>query len=77
MKLIDPDRYVAQIAPRPIFLLHNPDDDVIPYSSAQFTYSQAGQVKGMAAFACPEPQLHGYCKEMDGKLKADLARIFG
>jgi len=69
---IDPESYLAKIAPRPLIMIHSKNDTVIPCSLAEQTYSLAPQPKRLYAVGCPT---HGYCPEMDGAIKEGLERM--
>ena len=43
--LVAPIRYVADISPRPLLLVHGNEDDVVPVSHAYKLYAQAGEPK--------------------------------
>ena len=42
---VSPVRYVAQIAPRPLLLVHGSQDDVVPVTQAHEIYARAGEPK--------------------------------
>lgn len=45
MRSFDPVEVVDQITPRPLFLMHGSEDDVIPVASAHALYERAGEPK--------------------------------
>lgn len=42
---VSPVRYVAQIAPRPLLLVHGSQDDIVPVTHAHEVYTRAGEPK--------------------------------
>ncbi|MBI2545960.1 dienelactone hydrolase family protein [Candidatus Woesearchaeota archaeon] len=58
---INPDHYIALIAPRPVYFLHGQNDTTIPVQNAQYTYSLANQPK---QFIYVENCGHGLCDNM-------------
>ncbi len=54
---IDPDNYIGRISPRPILMVHIRDDQVIPISIAEKTFSLAGEPKEFFTLFSGE---HGY-----------------
>ena len=45
MQAFDPVEAIGQIAPRPVFLMHGDQDDVVPVASAHALYERAGEPK--------------------------------
>ncbi len=41
----DPQNHIANISPTPLFMMHSPDDQTIPYYQGQTVYELAGQPK--------------------------------
>ncbi len=54
---IDPDNYIGRISPRPVLMVHIKDDQVIPISIAEKTFSLAGEPKEFFTLFSGE---HGY-----------------
>ncbi len=54
---IDPDNYIGRISPSPILMIHIRDDQVIPLSIAEQTFSLAGEPKEFFTLFSGE---HGY-----------------
>jgi fermentation-respiration switch protein FrsA (DUF1100 family) len=54
---IDPDNYIGKISPSPILMIHIKDDQVIPISIAEKTFSLAGEPKEFFTLLSGE---HGY-----------------
>jgi fermentation-respiration switch protein FrsA (DUF1100 family) len=42
---ISGDTYISRLSPRPLLMLHDESDTVVPYSHAQGTFGKAGQPK--------------------------------
>jgi uncharacterized protein len=71
---IDPDHYIADISPRPIFMLHGTNDTTIKPDDAKYTFALAKEPKDLFfAQGCG----HGYCDKMRDKMIEDLKVIFG
>lgn len=71
---IDPDDYIKDIAPRPIFMFHSKTDSTILIKNAQATFSLANEPR---YFYIVEDCPHGYCYAMLEDLKDSLAELFG
>jgi uncharacterized protein len=69
---IDPDRYVADIAPAKLVMIHSENDALISIVDANYTYSLALQPK---EFYVVNGDSHGYSEEMLQVLKEELALI--
>ena len=68
---LDPDNYVRLIPPRRFVMLHNIQDQMIPFDSAVATYKTAGEPKNF--FYINETSCkHGYCAGMHTALKESL-----
>jgi len=50
-RLISPIKYVAEIAPRPLLLVHGSEDDVVEVSHAHRLYGKAGEPKQIIIIA--------------------------
>jgi pimeloyl-ACP methyl ester carboxylesterase len=72
MKAFDPVEVVNQIAPRPLFLLHGVEDDVIPVRSAHLLYHRAGQPKELWLI---EGQKH--CQALENLYEPYKQRLVG
>ncbi len=74
LRLIDPDNYVLDITPRPVYAIHSPDDATVPFASAKRTFDRTGQPKELKEFTC-STGTHGWCPAMDGLIKGYLEKI--
>ncbi|WP_340820624.1 alpha/beta fold hydrolase [Methanolobus sp. WCC4] len=70
---IDPDNYLADIAPRRIVMFHSVNDSIIPFETAQKTFDKANEPK---AFYHVNGSTHGYSALMADDLQNELAIIF-
>ena len=71
IRSLDPDNYVNLILPRRFVMLHNVQDQVIPFDSAVATYEKAGEPKNF--FYINETSCrHGYWAGMHAALKESL-----
>lgn len=70
MRAFDPVEVIHRISPRPLFLLHGVDDDVIPVASAHALYERAGDPKELWL-------LDGlkHCKALEGAYEPFRARV--
>ncbi len=66
---IDPGTYLSGIPPRKFVMIHSLNDTIIPYDSAQRTYSRAFAPKELHTVGTAT---HGYCKAMDAFIKEEL-----
>lgn len=69
LRSTDPDNYIARIAPRPVAMLHDPNDTVIPFADAQHTFEKARNPKKFFTYAGCN---HGYCPAMNRSLDEAL-----
>ncbi|MBI4182048.1 MAG: acetylxylan esterase [Candidatus Aenigmarchaeota archaeon] len=58
---ISPDTYVADLAPRPLLLIHGLNDTVIPPAAAEITFQRAGEPKQLLLAEGG----HGYYTQFD------------
>lgn len=75
---VDPDTYAGLIAPRPLVMLHAPNDPVIPLDAARATYLKAHEPRAFVEVDCSDANgngLHGWCAAMNEKLEAELGKI--
>lgn len=70
---IDPDHYISDISPRPLFMLHGSNDTKVKADDAKLTFSIAKDPK---KFFIAEGCGHGYCEEMDDVLREGFKEIF-
>jgi uncharacterized protein len=72
---IDPDNYIGDISPNPVFMIHGDNDTVVKIENARNTFNKAKDPK---KFFVAEGCGHGYCdvKERE-ELLNDLREIFG
>jgi fermentation-respiration switch protein FrsA (DUF1100 family) len=61
---IDPDTYIARIAPRPVLIFHAPDDPIIPFAQGEDLFARAQEPKRFIAFN----GTHGINDEVDREL---------
>ncbi len=61
---IDPDHSISRISPRPVLLLHAPDDGVLAYADAQRLYSHAVDPRTFSNLTSG----HGLNEEADQKI---------
>lgn len=69
LRSIDPDTYISQIAPRPLAMLHDPNDSIVLLADAQRTFEKAGEPKRFWTSAGCN---HGYCPAMNRSLDEAL-----
>ncbi len=69
---IDPDRYIKDISPRKIVMLHSTTDNMIPLTNAQYTFSIASEPK---AFYTVDNCAHGYCDAMKPFIEKELKEM--
>jgi fermentation-respiration switch protein FrsA (DUF1100 family) len=65
---INPGTYIARIAPRPVWILHAPDDTQISYEEGLGLFNMAAEPKDFIAFN----GTHGICEEADEKVIAEV-----
>lgn len=71
IKSLDADTYVKIISPRKFAMLHNMQDDKIPFDIAVVTFKKAGEPKNF--FYVNETECrHGYCQGMHDALRQAL-----
>ncbi|MBS3075593.1 alpha/beta hydrolase [Candidatus Pacearchaeota archaeon] len=70
---IDVDNYIKKITPRKLFMLHCKEDNVVPISDAEKTFSIANEPKKFKVF---ENCFHGYNPVMKVEMEKDLREIF-
>lgn len=70
LRSIDPDRYIADIAPHPLVMIHDGNDSVIQLADARETFNIAGQPKKFIEHnrGCN----HGFCPAMAEALEEAL-----
>ena len=59
---IDPDRYIRELAPRPLVMIHDAGDNVVPLTDAQQSFSLVGEPKKF--IENNEGCKHGFCPAM-------------
>jgi alpha-beta hydrolase superfamily lysophospholipase len=72
MQAFDPVEVVDRLAPRPIFIVHGTEDDVVPVASAHALYERAGHPKELWL-------LEGlkHCQALDERYDEFRARVLG
>ena len=50
LRSIDADAQIARIAPRPVYLLHAPSDEIIPFENGERLFANAQKPKTFSAF---------------------------
>jgi uncharacterized protein len=70
---IDPDRYIAKISPRPVFMIHSINDSKVPIESAEITFGIAKEPKKFYAI---DGSVHGYSDAILDDLKESLDVLF-
>jgi hypothetical protein len=70
---IDPDRYVKDISPSKLIMIHSLTDDVIKLGDAMKTFTYASQPK---EFYTVNNCTHGYCPDMLPFIEEELRIIF-
>ena len=76
IRSLDPDTYVASIAPRSLIMIHNAWDKTVPVSSASATFEKA-QYPKLFILLNETSCGHGYCTKMLRPLNFSLAAIAG
>ena len=71
---IDPDHYIADISPRPLFMFHGTNDTTVKLTDAQYTFSLAKEPK---KFFIAQDCHHGYCDAMKDDFEKSLRELFG
>jgi fermentation-respiration switch protein FrsA (DUF1100 family) len=69
LRAVDPDYYIPLVK-KPMLFFHSKSDAVIPFSSAEKTFSLANRPKEFFTVDCS----HGYCLQMAGKVLEWLKR---
>lgn len=75
LSLVNPNTYIGRISPRRILILHSINDNVIPISNAEYTFSLAREPKKFVELSEKEC-IHGYCKQMYDFIKEELRIAF-
>ncbi len=70
---IDPDHYISDISPRPLFMLHGSNDAKFKVDDARYTFSIAKEPK---KFFIAEGCGHGYCEKMNADIIEGFEEIF-
>ena len=70
---IDPDHYISDISPRPLFMLHGSNDTSVKVDDAKITFSIAKEPK---KFFIAEGCGHGYCDKMNDTIIKGFKEIF-
>lgn len=70
---IDPDKYIADISPRPVLMLQGDNDSIVSLEDAEYTFNLAKEPK---KFFIAEGCGHGYCEKMSEEFKKDLDILF-
>jgi len=73
---IDPDHYIDKISPRPVYMIHSENDNVVTLSDAQRTFGLAKEPKEFNTVN-DEACIHGYCDVMYDHLVEGLEGVFG
>ncbi|MBI2523345.1 alpha/beta fold hydrolase [Candidatus Woesearchaeota archaeon] len=74
IKSIDPDGYMAKIAPRKIVMVHNRYDKNVPFDSALLTLEKAKEPKEFILFNDTKCN-HGFCDSMFNDINSSLASM--
>jgi dienelactone hydrolase len=72
LRSVDPETYLAKIAPRPFVMIHSQNDTVIPFDYAEDTFARAFNPKSFHAVGCTK---HGYCTEMNAYIEEELKKM--
>jgi len=72
LRSVDPETYLARIAPRPFVMIHSRNDTVIPFDYAEGTFARAFNPKSFHAVGCTK---HGYCTEMNTDIEEELKKM--
>lgn len=70
---VDPDRAIRQIAPRPVWIFHAPDDPIIPFAEGRRLFAHAGEPKEFIPFN----GTHGINGEVDAELLDRCLQFYG
>ena len=70
---LEPSTYLRKISPRPVWIFHNATDPIIPFTSGQAFFAQAGEPKTFTEFSGS----HGINADVDDRLLAQWAQIYG
>jgi hypothetical protein len=70
---LEPGSYLPLISPRPVWIFHARDDPVIPFADGEQLFAQAGEPKNFTEFS----GTHGINSDVDGKIIAQWAQIYG
>ncbi|HDP80471.1 MAG TPA: alpha/beta hydrolase [Spirochaetes bacterium] len=65
MAEVSPEKYIDDIAPRPVFVIHCKDDHFIPYENGERLYKAAKEPKEFYTAAC---KIHAQAWQSDGKM---------
>lgn len=71
---IDPDQYIKKISPRPVVMIHNINDTIIPIQNAKITYTKAKEPKVFYVVS-DKDCTHGYCDAMYEYLVKSLKEL--
>lgn len=66
---IDPDRYIDEISPAKLIMIHSANDSTIKIEDAKYTYGLANSPK---AFYEVENCIHGFCSDMMPFIEKEL-----
>jgi hypothetical protein len=72
LRSVDPETYLARIAPRPFVMIHSRNDTVIPFDYAEGTFARAFNPKSFHAVGCTK---HGYCTDMNTYIEEELKKM--
>jgi len=70
---IEPGTYIGRISPRPVWMYHNATDPIIPFSSGEQLFAQAGMPRNFTEFFGD----HGINPDVDARILMQWAQIYG
>jgi len=70
---IEPGTYFAKISPRPVWIFHAVDDQVIPFEDGKELFERAGEPKTFIEFSGG----HGINPDVDDRIIMQWAQIYG
>jgi len=70
---IEPGTYFAKISPRPVWIFHAVDDQVIPFEDGKKLFERAGEPKTFIEFS----DGHGINPDVDDRIIMQWAQIYG
>ena len=70
---LEPSTYLKSISPRPVWLLHNATDPIIPFSNGQALFAYATDPKTFTGFSGS----HGINSDVDDRILGRWAQIYG